>query len=562
MLTQLRIRDFAIVEELELELAAGMTAVTGETGAGKSILVDAIGLLLGDRADSGAIRHGAERTDIIAVFDLATLPAAQAWLAERDLDREQECHLRRVVTRTSRSRNYINGVPQPAQALRELGERLVDIHGQHEHQSLRRREAQRQLLDDYMGNLALVAEVAECYRNWSRLRQEWRDSHQASSERDARVDILRYHLRELAALNLAEGEIAELESEQRRLAHASQLLETGQRLLTWLSESDENPVTDRLNQSLRELDALNRLDTRLTPVGELLNAALIQVQEANNELRNYLQALDLDPVHLAQVDQRLTAAHQLARKHRIDPEELPGLRARFEAELDSLEHGETRLDTLQQAVRTARATYQERADQLSQQRAVAAHELAERITQALAGLGMPGGRFCITLERLEKPTANGLEAVEFLVSANPGQPPRPLSKVASGGELSRISLAIQVITARAARIPTLIFDEVDSGIGGGVAEVVGRQLRTLGNNRQVLCVTHLPQVAAQAHRQLKVEKQTDGAQTHTQILSLDAEERVAEIARMLGGLALTVNTLTHAREMMEKAALSMTDREL
>ncbi|HOW76953.1 MAG TPA: DNA repair protein RecN [Candidatus Competibacteraceae bacterium] len=561
MLTQLRIRDFAIVEALELELAAGMTAVTGETGAGKSILVDAISLLLGDRADSGTIRHGAERTDISAVFDLDALPAARAWLAERDLHGERECHLRRVIASNGRSRNYINGVPQPAQALRELGEWLVDIHGQHEHQSLLRREAQRQLLDDYAGNSTLVVELADHYRNWNRLRQELRDLRQASSERDARLDILRYHLRELAALNLAEGEITELEAEQRYLANASQLLDTGQRLLSQLSEGDEDTVADRLTHSLRELDTLGRLDARLTPVSELLNAVLIQVQEASGELRSYVQALDLDPEHLAQIEQRLTAAHQLARKHRLDAAELPALQARFEAELDTLEHSETRLDELQQAVKTARAAYQQCADQLSERRTAAARELGERVSQALVGLGMPGGRFAITLEHLEKPTPGGLETVEFQVSANPGQPLRALAKVASGGELSRISLAIQVITARAARIPTLIFDEVDSGIGGGVAEVVGRQLRTLGGNRQVLCVTHLPQVAAQAHQQLKVEKQTDGENTHTQVASLATEERVTEIARMLGGLELTANTLAHAREMVEKAALSTIDGE-
>ncbi len=562
MLTQLRIRDFAIVGELELELAAGMTAVTGETGAGKSILVDAIGLLLGGRADSSTIRHGAERADISAVFDLDALPAVRTWLTERDLDSNQECHLRRVVARNGRSRNYINGVPQPAQALRELGERLVDIHGQHEHQSLLRREAQRQLLDDYAGNQTLVMDLAERYRSWSRLRQEWRDLRQASNERDARLNILRYHLRELAALNLAEGEVAELESEQKRLAHASQLLETGQCLLAWLNENDENTVAGRLHQSLRELDALSRLDARLTPVGELLNAALIQVQEASSELRSYVQALDLDPGHLTQVDQRLTAAYQLARKHRVDVGELPALRARFEAELDGLEHSETRLDELQQAAKTARAAYQACAGPLSERRTAAARELSERVSQALAGLGMPGGHFSIALERLEKPAAGGLETAEFLVSANPGQPLRPLSKVVSGGELSRISLAIQVITARAARIPTLIFDEVDTGIGGGVAEVVGRQLRTLGSNRQVLCVTHLPQVAAQAHQQLKVEKRTDGETTHTGVQMLETGERIVEIARMLGGLELTANTLAHAQEMVEKAALSARDGEL
>ncbi|HAO32602.1 MAG TPA: DNA repair protein RecN [Candidatus Competibacteraceae bacterium] len=562
MLTQLRIRDFAIVEELELELAGGMTAVTGETGAGKSILVDAIGLLLGDRADSGAIRSGAERADISAAFDLDPLPAARAWLSERDLDGERECHLRRVVATSGRSRNYINGVPQPAQALRELGELLVDIHGQHEHQSLVRREAQRQLLDDYAGNQPLATELERCYRRWSQLRRELDELRQASSERDARLDILRYHLRELAALDLAEGEIAELEAEQRRLANASTLLETGQRLLSQLTEGDEGAIADRLNQLSRELAALGRLDARIAPIGELLEAALIPLQEAGGELRGYVQALDLDPEHLNQVEQRLTAAHQLARKHRATAEELPGLRARFETELETLEHSETRLDSLQQALGEAREDYRSRANQLSERRAAAAQALSQRISEALRDLGMPGGRFAIGLERLEKPAAGGLENVEFQVSANPGQPLRPLAKVASGGELSRISLAIQVITAHAARIPTLIFDEVDSGIGGGVAEVVGRQLRTLGQNRQVLCVTHLPQVAAQAHQQFKVEKQSDGDTTHTQVLPLSDEERVNEIARMLGGLELTANTLAHAREIVEKAVSSATDGQL
>jgi DNA repair protein RecN (Recombination protein N) len=555
MLTQLRIRDFAIVEELELELAAGMTAVTGETGAGKSILVDAIGLLLGDRADSGVIRHGAERADLSALFDLDALPAARAWLTERDLDRDRECQLRRVVARAGRSRCYINGVPQPTQALRELGEQLVDIHGQHEHQSLLRREIQRQLLDDYAGHQALATEVADQYQRWSRLRRELRELRQAASEREARLDILRYHLRELAALNLAEGEIVELEREQRRLAHASQLLEAGQRLLDGLSEDEESSIVDRLDRALRELDALIRLDARLAPVGEMLNAARIQIQEASGELRGYVRVLDLDPGHLAQVEQRLAAAHQLARKHRVATEELPALRARFEAEREMLEHSETRLEELQQAVKTARAAYQACADCLGEQRAVAARELGERVSAALAELGMAGGRFVISLERLEQPTPAGLETVEFQVSANPGQPVRPLARVASGGELSRISLAIQVIAAHAARIPTLIFDEVDAGIGGGVAEIVGRRLRALGSGRQVLCVTHLPQVAAQAHQQLKAAKRTDGATTHARVVALEPDERVREIARMLGGLELTESTLAHAREMVDKAAL-------
>ena len=459
-----------------------------------------------------------------------------------------------MIASSGRSRHYINGVPQPAQTLRELGEQLVDIHGQHEHQSLLRRDAQRQLLDDHAGNQALLVTLAAAWRDWQQTRQALRDLRQAASERDARLDILRYHLHELNALNLAEGEITELEQEQRRLAHARQLLDTGQSLLGWLSESEDTAVIDRLSHSLRELDGLSRLDERLVPISELLSAALIQVQEASSELRGYLQALDLDPEHLTRIEQRLAAAHQLARKHRINAEELPALRVRFAAERDTLEHSETRLDQLQQAMQAAQAAYQAQAAQLSERRQQAARALSERISAALAGLGMPGGQLAIVLERLDKPTPTGLETVEFQVSANPGQPLRPLAKVASGGELSRISLAIQVITAHAAHIPTLIFDEVDTGIGGGVAEVVGRQLRALGAQRQVLCVTHLPQVAAQAHQHFKVAKHSDATTTHTRVRVLALEERVGEIARMLGGLELTAHTLAHAREMLDRAA--------
>lgn len=553
MLTQLRIRDFVTVVALELDLSAGMSAVTGETGAGKSILIDALGLLLGDRADSAVIRHGAAHTDISAVFEISARPAAQAWLAERDLYHEPECHLRRVISQQGRSRNYINGIPQPAQALRQLGAYLVEIHGQHEHQSLLQREAQRQLLDAYAGHSALAAQLAEHYRAWSRLGQELRALRKASSERDARLEILRYHLQELDALNLLAGEILQLETEQRRLAHASQLLESCQLLLNQLSEADTHAVADQLTSALRELAGLERLDARLRPLGELLNAALIQVQEASAELRDYVQSLDLDPAHLVQVEQRLTAAHHLARKHKLDVTELPALRTRLAAELHALEHSETRLDSLQQELQAARSAYHQVAEQLSVQRAVAAQEFGERITAALASLGMPHGQFAVLLETLDKPTVGGMESVEFQVSANPGQPLRPLAKVASGGELSRISLAIQVLAAHTTGVPTLVFDEVDSGIGGAVAEVVGRELRTLGQQRQVLCVTHLPQVAAQAHQQFKVEKHSFAHSTHTEVTCLEPDARVVEIARMLGGVELTAQSLAHAREMLGQA---------
>lgn len=553
MLTHLQIRDFAIIEHLELDLAPGMTAMTGETGAGKSIMIDAIGLLLGDRADSATVRFGAERAEISAVFDLHQVTAARAWLAERDLDLERDCHLRRIITREGRSRAYINGTPQPLQSLKDLGDLLVDIHGQHQHQSLLKREGQRQLLDDHADNQALLTELAGYFQTWNRLRQRLERLQQTGAERDARLDLLRYQVRELEALNLRAGELAELEAEHLRLANAGRLLEVSQRALSWLYEHEELSAHSLLSQSINALQALDTLDARLTPVSDLLNAALIQVKEASDELRHYLQRVDLDPERLHWVEQRLAAIHALSRKHRLPATELPALLGRLKAELDEMDNSGLHHQHLEQELAQSLHAYGQCAKLLSARRAAAAADLSTRVSAAMQTLGMPGGRFTITLEPYAKPSLNGLEAVEFLVSANPGQPLRPLTKVASGGELSRISLAIQVIAAHSARIPTLIFDEVDTGIGGGIAEVVGKQLRTLGKTRQVLCVTHLPQVAAQAHQHLQISKQVDEHTTRTTVTALGTAKKIEEIARMLGGLELTNNTLAHAQEMIERA---------
>lgn len=553
MLTHLQIRDFAIIEYLELDLAPGMTAMTGETGAGKSIMIDAIGLLLGDRADSATVRFGAERAEISAVFDLHQVTAARAWLAERDLDLERDCHLRRIITREGRSRAYINGTPQPLQALKDLGDLLVDIHGQHQHQSLLKREGQRQLLDDHADNQALLTELAGYFQTWNRLRQRLERLQQTGAERDARLDLLRYQVRELEALNLRAGELAELEAEHLRLANAGRLLEVSQRALSWLYEQEELSAHSLLSQSINALQALDTLDARLTPVSDLLNAALIQVKEASDELRHYGQRVDLDPERLHWVEQRLAAIHALSRKHRLPATELPALLERLKAELDEMDNSGLHHQHLEQELAQSLHAYGQCAKLLSTRRAAAAADLSTRVSEAMQTLGMPGGRFTITLEPYAKPSLNGLEAVEFLVSANPGQPLRPLTKVASGGELSRISLAIQVIAAHSARIPTLIFDEVDTGIGGGIAEVVGKQLRTLGKTRQVLCVTHLPQVAAQAHQHLQISKQVDEHTTRTTVTALGTAKKIEEIARMLGGLELTNNTLAHAQEMIERA---------
>ncbi|TCO83830.1 DNA replication and repair protein RecN [Plasticicumulans lactativorans] len=554
MLLHLQIRDFAIVDALELDLAPGLTAVTGETGAGKSIMIDALGLLLGDRAEAELVRSGAERAEISAAFDLGHLSAAQAWLAERDLDRDGECLLRRTIGRDGRSRAYINGTPQPLAALKDLGERLVDIHGQHEHQSLMRRDAQRELLDDYAGLREALAELGGHFQRLARARRRLDELAARSAERDARLDMLRYQVQELDALALAAGELAELDAEHARLANAGRLLASSQEALERLYEGEEVSAQALLADAAGSLDALARLDPALAPALELLNGALIQVQEAADELRRYVRGLDLDPRRLAWVENRLAEVQALARKHRVSGAELPGLLEHLRAELDELENGEFHQGELERELAAAREAYLRVAERVGAERAVAAAELGSRVSAAMHELGMPGGRFAVQLEATDKPAPHGLQSVEFMVSANPGQPLRPLAKVASGGELSRISLALQVIAAHSAYIPTLIFDEVDTGIGGGVAEIVGRQLRQLGGSRQVLCVTHLPQVAAQAHQHLQVRKETDGERTRTGVAPLAAAARVTEIARMLGGVELTENTLAHAREMIERAA--------
>ena len=555
MLRHLAIRNFAIVEQLELEFAPGMSVLTGETGAGKSILLDALGLVLGDRADSSTVRVGSDRAEISATFEVGTLNEVQAWLRERELEMDGECILRRTISADGGSRGYINGQPAPVQALRELGEQLVDIHGQHAHQSLLKRDAQRQLLDAYAGHDALLAEVGTAYNDWRQLQQEFERLSRARDDRDARLELLRYQAGELAALDLQEGELAALEEEHTRLANSSRLQEGAQRALDLLYEGEEMAIVHLLGRSLNELQELQGIDANLAGAVELLEGATIQAKEAAAELRHYLGGAELDPERVNWVEQRLAAVQDLARKHRCDGAELPVLLLRLQEELAELEDAGTRLDGLENAIAKARRHYQSLADRLTAGRRQAAAKLADEVSANMAQLGMKGGKFEIVLETLEPadPAPHGMERVEFLVSANPGQPPKPLAKVASGGELSRISLAIQVITAGKGTIPTLIFDEVDVGVGGGVAEMVGRQLHALGGERQVFCVTHQPQVAAQGHHHFQVSKQSKGNTTRTTVTPLGEEERVEEVARMLGGMTITEQTLSHAREMIELA---------
>ncbi len=554
MLTHLYIRDFAIIDQVELELAGGMTALTGETGAGKSILVDALGLVLGDRADSSVVRHDCERAEVSATFDVAALPAFLAWLNEQGIDVEEDCILRRLITREGRSRGFINNHPVPMQTLQQAGGWLVDIHGQHEHQSLLRRDVQRELLDDFAGHGALCDQVTECYYQWQALNQKWQDLHHAAADREARLDLLRYQVRELDALNPSADEVAALEEEHTRLHHANRLLDTCQRALQTLYE-DENSLSAQLGHTRQELEQLQRYDARLAAPLQLLNDAAIQLDEAAGELRDYAGSVDLDPRRLAEVENRMNELHDAGRKHRIEVAELADLHGRLREELAELENSDVQLESLQQDIEAAAQRFDKLAAKLSAGRNKAAKTLGTQVSKHIHELGMPGGRFAITLEARAagEYSPHGMEQVEFQVSANPGQPLRPLTKVASGGELSRISLAIQVITARSVRVPTLVFDEVDVGIGGGIAEIVGKQLRTLGGSHQVLCVTHLPQVAALAHHHLQVSKEARGGQTFTVITPLSETARCEEIARMLGGLEITKQTRAHAKEMVKKA---------
>lgn len=552
MLTHLQIRDLAIVDAAEIEFREGLTVLTGETGAGKSIVVDALQLIAGGKAGTEVVRHGAERAEASATFDLRKADEAVArLLKEQSIEDGDELTIRRVITADGRSRAYLNGQAVPLQVLRAVGDLLIDIHGQHEFQSLGRPAAQRELLDAHAGLQALTAEVGGLQRVWITLLNRTLDLESRARDREARLDLLRYQAKELAALELKTDEITALIEERSRLTNSGKLVESAQAAAAFLYEAEESNAHAFASRALAAIRSVAAVDPKLGAVAPLIDEALINLREASRELSHYLEGLDLDTNRQAEVERRLAAIEELARKHRVTPSDLLARSTQIEQELAELERADIQLSSLRNEQQEALAAYRVRAGQLSAKRITAGKALSKVITQRMQTLGMAGGRFQIEISPLEsaEPAAHGIDQIEFRVTANPGQPLRALSKVASGGELSRLSLAVQVSRA-AADDRCMVFDEVDSGVGGAVAEIVGRELRALGERGQALCVTHLPQVASQGHQQLRVSKLTDGKATRTTIASLGPDERVEEIARMLGGIEITDKARDHAREML------------
>ncbi len=549
MLAQISISNYTIVAALEMEFSAGMTVITGETGAGKSIMLDALGLCLGDRADPKTVRHGCERAEIAASFDLTAIPQAVTWLQHRDLHTGVECLLRRVVTADGRSRAYINGSACTLGDCAELGALLIDVHSQHAHQSLLRKPTQRDLLDAYAGHQPLVYAVEQCAADWLRKRRELELLAGAKEEHASRTQLLAYQVEELDTLHLQDTELSALEDEQNLLANAEEILE-GAHQAQELCDQQESGA----RQALKLLGGSVHATSAAVGARELLESAAIQLNEARSEIQRHIDSVEVDPQRLGTVQRRLESIYDIARKHRVLPEQLGSLHHALREELQGLAGGSERTAQLHDEMTELAQQYATDAARLSKQRRSAAKKLVKNTSAVLASLAMDGCQFEIALTPLKSdhPHPHGGEEIEFLISTNPGAPPRPLGKIASGGELSRISLAIGVVTANSATVASMVFDEVDVGIGGAVAEVVGKLLHTLAERTQVLCVTHLAQVAAQGTHHLQVSKISGYNSVETSLRKLDDDEKVQEIARMLGGVKITPQTLAHAREMLER----------
>ena len=555
MLMNLQVRDFAIVEKIDIEFGSGMTVLTGETGAGKSILIDALGLVLGERSSSQLVREGAKRADFSAEFDISKLKLVKSWLYDSALDFDGECLLRRVINADGRSRAFINGNAVSVSQLKNIGNMLLDIHGQHFHQSLGSRSIQRDLLDHFGDLLPQREDVATAYSAWITVMKKLELILKADTDRESRIELLAFQIQELDSLNLAVGEFDALNTEHQKLKNSGRIADGVTAALDTLINNERNNANDLIAVAVRSLNSLSAFDKSLDSLLEMLNSATIQISEVADSLRRYGEDIDMDPQRHNWVEERLDELQAAARKHRIPVEELQALLMRLRDEYDQLIHSEERSRELKKQVKILRDELLKKANLLSEMRHDAAKKFSSLVTRAMASLGMPGGLFEISILPLNEDSIHphGIDNIEFLICANPGQNTQPLAKIASGGELSRMSLAIQVIASDGSAIPTMVFDEVDSGVGGGVAEIVGRRLQEIGENRQVLCVTHLPQVASLADHHFRISKVTDGKSTRTRLQSLRNDERINELARMLGGVEITTKTLEHAAEMLSGA---------
>ncbi len=550
MLTHLQIKDFTLIDNLNHELATGMTVLTGETGAGKSIIIDALSLILGERGNSQLIRQGSNRCDISGTFDISALTHIRHWLLDNELESEGECIVRRTIDSSGRSRCYINGQVVPLHKLKDLCSQLIHIHGQHDNHALLKPEIQRHMVDAFAGTQDLLKKVKDTYYLWHKTHEHLRALEEKRRTSGDKADILSYQLKELEDLHLQDDEIAKLHDEHRQLHHAQDYYAAGVNALSVLTEGDHN-VSDQIQKSISPLLEFSGKDSNVKQIIDMLQSALIQVQEATSDIEHFISANDFEPNRLATIDKRLHVIHQIARKHKIEPEAIPHLMLTISKELALLHDLDHLIEQAEKSLQQIEQSYNEIAKNLSAARTQAAKQLSTLVSEKMKLLGMAQGQFLISLKPLTTPSPFGLEQIEMHVTTNPGMPLGPLNKVASGGEISRICLSLQVIIAECYQTPVLIFDEVDVGIGGGIAEIVGKLLRTLGAKTQVLCITHLAQVAACAHHHLQVAKTTDGRITQSKITTLNQTQRVEEIARMLGGMAITPKTLAHAREMLQ-----------
>jgi len=554
MLTHLTISNFALVQQLDLSFDHGMSVVTGETGAGKSIMLDALGLTLGDRADTKLLGLRGDKAEILSSFDVSGSGTAIDWLKDRELASEDSIVImRRTVNRDGRSRGFINGIPATLADMKELGNLLIDIHSQHEHQSLLKKDTHRRLLDEYGHLLKDAIKVRELFDDYKACKDKLEKLLADNEEQSARFQLLTYQSAELLELNLQTGETENLELEQKRLANAEGILQQCQQVITLCDADDGNSAMTTLTKAVSILDKVE--DKQIRPIFELLSSGLIQIEEATSDLEQYVQNYEIDPGKLTEVEERLGKVYEIARKHRANPDEIPTLAESIRAELDDIGNMDIRADELTSKLDSQKKEYQKLATRLARARKKTAITLGAEVTAKLSELGMTGASFDIELTPIPQGTlaGNGLEDIEFLISTNVGHPSGPLNKIASGGELSRISLAIQVATANTSNVPTLVFDEVDVGIGGATAEVVGSLLRKLGEQAQIICVTHLPQVASQGNQHLKVIKEGKDLEVSTKVITLTEAERVEEIARMLGGISVTDESLAHAEEMFTTA---------